>query len=55
MLTLKCNNNKIDLVKSQKVLEKSFMLAAQRMGSMRGVFQGDMQVAVNVSKMKNVA
>lgn len=55
MITLQRKNNKFDLAKSQKAIEKSCVLAAQRIGSMRGVFQGDMQNKVNLSKLKNVA
>lgn len=55
MLNLQRNNNKFDLIKSQKAIEKSFILAAQQMGSMRGVLQGDMQSVVTASKLKNVA
>lgn len=55
MLTLKRNNNKIDLVKSQKVIEKSFLRAAQGMGSMRGVLKGDMQNIVTRCTLKDVA
>ncbi|MFV5466149.1 hypothetical protein [Acinetobacter towneri] len=46
---------KIDSIKTQKLLEKSCAIAAQRVGSMRGVFQGEMNTAVSASKLKNIA
>ncbi|WP_171406998.1 hypothetical protein [Acinetobacter sp. WCHAc060007] len=55
MLNLKCQNNKFDLDKSQKVIEKSIILAAQKMGSMRGVMKGDMQDSVNKTLIRKVA
>lgn len=55
MLTFKSQNNRINLEKTHKVLEKSFTLAAQRVGSMRGVFQGDVTATLKVAKLKDVA
>lgn len=54
MLTFKSHNNRINLEKTHKVLEKSFTLAAQRVGTMRGVFQGDLST-LKAAKMKDVA
>lgn len=45
----------IDSIKTQKLLEKSCGIAAQRVGSMRGVLQGDMKTAISTSKLKNIA
>lgn len=55
MLSFQQHNKKFDLEKAQKMIEKSFMLAAQRTGSMRGVFQGDMLAVVNAEQIKKAA
>lgn len=46
---------KINSRKTQELLEKSFLMAAQHTGSMRGVFQGDMKVAVATLKLGKAA
>lgn len=55
MLTIQRQNKKIDSNKTKIALEKCFMLASRRMGSMRGVFQGDLEAKASFARMKNVA
>lgn len=57
MSVLYISNNKsnLDSRETEKLLHKCFTIAAQRVGSMRGAYQGDMQQVVQRNKIKKAS
>lgn len=57
MSVLYISNNKsnLDSRQTEKLLRKCFTLAAERVGSMRGAFQGDMHEVVQRNKIKKAS
>lgn len=49
------NKSNLDSRETEKLLHKCFTIAAQRVGSMRGAYQGDMQQVVQRSKIKKAS